>query len=664
MNDIEEKYKIITENIRDVVWILDPDTLYFDFVSPSVFELRGYTVEEIMAKPLDDALTPESAKMVREIIQRDIKNFSQNQKAFQVNEVEQPRKDGTTVWTEVVTKYYYDEKQQKAKILGVTRDITERRQNQANLIEQAQYFDKVIESFPYPFYIINVDDFTIVKANSQALLGNSPDIIGKITCHSLTHKFDKPCSTEHHQCPVNILRKTNKSASVEHIHYDENGNERIHQISAHPIFDKDGKLTQVIEYSQDITEKREIELKVIANEKKLQSIIETSPDAIAITDLEGIVKYTSQKAVDLWGYDNHDEIIGRNVLEFVHPSYHAKAIENIGLMMRGILTGPAEYLMLKKDGSTFYAEANASILLDENNNPSGILYVERDVTERKAKEEEIQQYSIELEMSNLQLKESNEIIEENLTQKNKLITELTAIKERLEITNNEKDKFFSIIAHDLKSPFSGFLGLTKILVEDLFKMSFIEIGEITSNLQVSAATLYKLLENLLEWSRIQQGKIEYNPEIISLHYIVQSNFAIQNEVAKQKEIKIYNNVSDNLTVYSDVFMLNTILRNLMSNAIKFTPRGGTVTISAERTYDNKTLVYVKDTGVGMSSETLKKLFKIDESVKSLGTEKEPSTGLGLLLCKEFVEMLGGNIWVESEVGIGSTFYFTILSEKL
>ncbi len=260
------------------------------------------------------------------------------------------------------------------------------------------------------------------------------------------------------------------------------------------------------------------------------------------------------------------------------------------------------------------------------------------------------------------LKIQDEIINQNeeITAQHESISEQNELLSKL---NTEKDKFFSIIAHDLKSPFSGFMGLTKELAENYQIFDSEDIKEYATNLQESAVTLYRLLENLLEWSRIQRGVTQFNLDICNVNYIVKQNIHIQLEVARQKEIELINNIPDNIYAQIDVSMINIVIRNLMSNSIKFTPRGGKIEISAKPTKSNLVNqlleISIKDNGIGMNEKIKNNLFKIDEKVSRPGTENEPSTGLGLLLCKEFVEKHDGEIWVESKEGEGSTFFFTI-----
>ncbi len=246
--------------------------------------------------------------------------------------------------------------------------------------------------------------------------------------------------------------------------------------------------------------------------------------------------------------------------------------------------------------------------------------------------------------THIELRQANKTIEK---QNNELIK-----------INNEKDKFFSIIAHDLRSPFTGFLSLTQMLAEEFDDFSKEELIKTITSLKDSAGILYKLLENLLSWSLIKRGLMEFNFEKINLYSVVNSNLEILEQRAVQKNISLINNTDQDIYIYSDKNIIHTVLRNLISNAVKFTTAGGSVTVNSK---DIKSIieVSVRDTGVGISEQDLGKLFKIDEKVSNKGTDGEPSTGLGLLLCKELIEKNEGTIYAKSELGKGSEFIFTI-----
>lgn len=225
--------------------------------------------------------------------------------------------------------------------------------------------------------------------------------------------------------------------------------------------------------------------------------------------------------------------------------------------------------------------------------------------------------------------------------------------------NATKDKFFSIIAHDLKNPLSAFTGVANFLIERFAELSQEEIKEFLDDVHCSAKQLYELLENLLVWSRSQRGLIQFNPTKLNIKSIIKNNIDLVKMNADAKEIEIIPEINCNKSIYSDPNMLNTILRNLITNAIKFTKNKGKITIQVVEENIYYLRVSVIDNGIGISEKDLDKLFRVDMSHSTEGTSHERGTGLGLILCKEFVEKHGGQIWVESQLGVGSKFIFTI-----
>jgi signal transduction histidine kinase/tetratricopeptide (TPR) repeat protein len=232
----------------------------------------------------------------------------------------------------------------------------------------------------------------------------------------------------------------------------------------------------------------------------------------------------------------------------------------------------------------------------------------------------------------------------------------------ISIINSQKDKFFSIIAHDLKGPFNGFLGLSELLAEDLDNMTKEDIQFIAANMKNSATNLFQLLENLLEWSRMQQGLIPFAPQEKPALSIVTESIPTIQDAANNKKIKINIDIPEKTSVFADINSIHSVIRNLVSNAVKFTPENGSIHLHAKED-DNTTTISITDTGIGMNAKMVENLFRLDVQTNRIGTNKEPSSGLGLILCKEFVEKHGGEIWVESEEGKGTTFYVSFPKNK-
>ncbi len=286
----------------------------------------------------------------------------------------------------------------------------------------------------------------------------------------------------------------------------------------------------------------------------------------------------------------------------------------------------------------------------------------------------------ELKLSEFRLRKLSKELEEKVIERTKdleianknLHLELTerikaedALKEselQLKDLNATKDKFFSIVAHDLKNPFTSLIGTSELLYDNISNMNNQDIHKLALILNDSAKSGYAILQNLLDWSRSQTGMLKYNPENLSLDKLIEENISNLHLFASNKEIFFNYFPNSNSSIFSDKGMINTILRNLLSNAIKFSHRGSNIDIKT--TFNNdEVIVSIKDKGVGIRGEDIEKLFKLDTKHSGIGTEKEQGTGLGLKLSKELVEKEGGRIWVESTVNQGSTFYFSIPLNK-
>lgn len=229
----------------------------------------------------------------------------------------------------------------------------------------------------------------------------------------------------------------------------------------------------------------------------------------------------------------------------------------------------------------------------------------------------------------------------------------------LERLNAEKDRFISILAHDMRNPLAGYVALTDLLADKSLDIPCDQKEEMMKEVNRSSHNILGLLNNLLEWSQISRGNTHFDQQILDLNNEIHTSLMTSFDQAKKKNIILTIEVPTTHKVYADSHMLQAIVRNLVSNAIKFTPAHGTIKISSIINDDHFLAISVKDNGIGIPKEIQDMLFQIEAHIGRSGTEGELSSGLGLLLCKEFVDAHGGKIWVESEIGQGSTFSFTI-----
>ncbi|HAQ19291.1 MAG TPA: hypothetical protein DCR40_08690 [Prolixibacteraceae bacterium] len=246
---------------------------------------------------------------------------------------------------------------------------------------------------------------------------------------------------------------------------------------------------------------------------------------------------------------------------------------------------------------------------------------------------------------------SNELLEE----KNRLIAQS---EQELRLLNASKNKFFSIIAHDLKNPFHNVMGYSYLLSKDYNHFTEDERRKFAMDINQSTTNIFRLLQNLLDWSRSQTGRLTYTPGHIEFKLVLNKALSVLSPLAQQKNITIKSTYKENMQIFADPLMIETVLRNLINNSIKFTPENGSIEISAVQ-IDKEVKICVRDTGIGITEDDIQNLFRIDSKVKRKGTNEEDGSGLGLILCKEFVDKNNGKIWAERNQDEGTSFLFTV-----
>ena len=361
--------------------------------------------------------------------------------------------------------------------------------------------------------------------------------------------------------------------------------------------------------------------------KKFDQLIKNSFDMLVLLDANGVQQYVSESCQRILGY-KPEELNNISVIEeMIHPDDQQKTIEGFQDVVKHGFNKGTQYRHRHKNGEWVYLEAVGTNQID---NPliNKIVLNVRDITDHKLKEQE-----------------------------------LLASQERLSEANKTKDRFFSIIGHDMKGPFNSIVGFSDILLDQLANEDYEGVESYARIIHESSQRAMNLLNNLLEWSRAQTGKIQYSPEYIEFVSLANEVIDLMKDCALEKSITVNHKLPHDLPILADKSMIKAILRNLISNAVKFTDEGGEITVLSNVDSEYITISVV-DNGVGIKPENVKKLFRIDYSFSTPGTNDETGTGLGLLLCKEFVEMHGGKLWVESVYGSGSTFKFTIPKHNL
>ncbi len=416
---------------------------------------------------------------------------------------------------------------------------------------------------------------------------------------------------------------------------------------------KKDKSNNIVGYDgiiHDITERKQAESKLQISEERYRNLFERVPVGVYRSTPAGEVIDANPVLVKMMGAASIEELMKQNVMEFYKNPLDRLSWKN--LIESNEIIYNYEVELKTFDGRIIWVNDSSRAISDNSN----ILYYEgviEDVTERKNNKERLD------ELVNDLMKSKN-TIEKQILELNKLNKKLLVSEKELIQLNASKDKFFSIIAHDLKSPFSGFLGVTAMLSEDIDEMEKPEIQEMATALHNSSRYIYELLQNLLNWSKVQGGIIEIKHEPINLNEIFQDNVGIIRGNAEQKNINVIVEINEDITAYFDTNVLNTVIRNLLANAVKFTYQGGTISLSANRDNNSQVVISVKDNGVGINTESLSNLFKIDVQNRiTLGTSNEKGTGLGLILCKELLGKCNTEMIIETEEGRGSKFSFAV-----
>ena len=516
---------------------------------------------------------------------------------------------GTDVLVRCVGRIESQDPETSRQLLLILSDISQQARIEEALQERERFLTSVLET--------TQDGFWVVEAGG--LLSNVNDAY----CHMSGYTQEE--FENLHIADIDAL-EDEAATSARMGRIVENGSELFetrHRRKDGSVFDVEVSASYLplhggmfICFCRDISARKKAEAASRESELRYRLLSDLTMEGILIHK-NGLVVDLNISLARLLGFERQ-ELIGKNFLELaVHH-------EDMGIVRNNIVKEYAQPYMVrfvKKNGEVFWVEVEArNFELDgETLRVASV----RDITERKKSEEEIRR-----------------------------------INEELRGAIAEKDRFFSIMAHDLKSPISGFLSLTKILVEDFDNLTMKEVNTSLNALYKSSVRVFALLENLLEWAKLQQGLLTCSPNPFLLKDIVRTSLDFVHSLAEQKEITLRDETPDDLIVNIDPPLIGTVLRNLLSNALKFSNRGGHVLLTANK-HGGMVTVTVQDDGVGMDQETLAMLFSLDNKITRPGTEGESSTGLGLVLCKEFVDKHGGRIWAESIPGKGTTFSFTL-----
>lgn len=591
----------------DLFSIISNEGLFIE-VNKAWESTLGYSSEDLIGKPFEKFLHPDDIKKTAvEFI-----NVVQGQEA--INFINRYRaSDGSYKWLEWKGKV----NEKNNRIYSVTRDITIQKQLEIELLSSKELYHEIFYSNPNPMWIFDLETLAFLEVNQATIdqYGYTKEEFLSMTLKDITPEEDIA------SLMISAVKAISEYNAENELwrHITKSGEILFAELSAKSLIYEGKKTRSVI--INNVTKRIETEKSLLESEIKYRILTDSSNDLIMRFDKEYRHLYANP-ATMLYFNMPPEVFIGKTHEELGFPeadyTYWDAKIEEV------FITGKQQKEVVSINDGKTHTDWSLIPEFDKEGNVISVLSYTRDVTDI------------------INIQQALEKSEKNL----KLI-------------NAEKDKFFSIIAHDLRSPFNGFLGLTDLLMNDLSSMEAEEIESFASNMNKSAYHLFSLLENLLEWSQMQNRLIKFNPTTVNLNDEISFILNTMEESFKGKDIKSSKNILHETTVLADKHMLNTVFRNLISNAFKFTPKGGNIEIASMVGTENNIEIAIKDSGIGMSEKIIQNLFSLSGKINRKGTDDEDSSGLGLLLVKDYLDKHNGKINVYSQEGVGSTFTISL-----
>lgn len=613
IHESESKFKSLADSTVAAIFILSGENIVY--INEGGKRLTGYSEEDLKSTDFISFIHPEHRAMV---LERSRKRLS-GEKVPNHYQFKIFSKNGDILWLDF-TASIIEYKGEKS-ILATAFDITEQKSIEDELRSNEGRFRQIFEEAQIGLYR-STPEGDIIMAN-QAFF----NLLGYKSIEDFKRiDFEKEGYTEPgtRDLFMKLVNNQGYIKNFENAWKRHDGRIVYIRETGRSVKDENGNVLFFEGTVEDVSEKHEAEMELVKERRFLNFLMDHVPNHVYFKDLESRFIKVSKSLIKKHHFTSLDEVLGKTDFDVFADEHAAEAFEDEQEIIR---TGTPVYGKLEKetwnDGRVTWVSTNKMPLYDEKGKIIGTFGMSSDITALMEATDQIKKMNEELKNS-----------------------------------NHSKDKFFSILAHDLKSPFTALLGYSEFLVEDFDELDKDEIMEFANNIHKVAQNIFSLLENLLDWSRIQSGRIECTPENIIVTDVVEKVVSLFSDSAESKKIQLIDNTEPNIHVSADLNMLFTILRNLTSNAIKFTKEGGFIKFIS-KVEENKVLITVEDSGVGMDEKALSKLFDSKHQYTTTGTNSEQGTGLGLSLCKEMVKMNGGDIVVESEKGKGSKFIFNL-----
>lgn len=612
------RYRQLVENSPNAIFIVNEKGKII-FINSSFKKLFRLD-EKIIGKSIEKLLNnEEDAEFIKDIVSKTISG-----KSFKNLEFDFKKKGNKKLYSSNRIYPIYDGKKKKYECAFIVIDITKSKLEQIQRIESEKKYRALFDLSQSAIIIVDLRSRQIIDWNLAALklLGYSSKEMKNCKLGALHDKkvYDKTRV----EIEMQLIRKGR--FSVETVWLEKTGKEIPVNLYGGYLELKKKNLVQI--YAYDISEKKKVENELLENLEIRTALFEGSRDPMILVDLDDHCRHVNPAMTRVFGY-SPEEVIGKPFPGLMETDEKMFA-EWVELCKKAGGVSNYETNRKAKSGKIIPVSITISPIKNSKGELVYLSFWYRDISESKKTEEE--------------LLVANEAIRK--------------YADELKDLNANKDKFFSIIAHDLRSPFQGLLGFCNLINSEYGNLTDEESKFIIHNIGESAKNIFALIENLLEWSRVQSGRKEFIPKKINLYEEALTAIISQKIQAINKEITLKNQIDEKIYIKADENMVQTVLRNLISNGLKFTPNGGAVIVSAS-VKKNFIEICIEDTGIGIAEEDIPKMFRIETHFVMQGTNKESGTGLGLILCKEFIQKHGGDLWVESVLGDGSRFCFTI-----
>ncbi len=672
--DSEKRYRLLAENIHDVVWTCSV-RLKTVFISASIVKITGFTPEVYYAKPLSELITPISLQLIKDTIRKEREKlktgtYSLN-KYSKTIEIKLLHKQFSSIWVELTSTVIQNQFNEIIGFQGVIRNIDSHKKILEILDKNKLKYNFALKSTDSGVWELNADLTKItIDDNLIALLGyNNKEIKPFLNDWiSITYKDDRLTLIDYLQDLLDG-KKTTMAYECRRIH--KSGKVLWFKDYVQAVTDSDGKTLELIGTSKNITNEKTTEEKKYKYFASLQMLINSTFHFLKLSDLEQIYDYTGH--VLLQNIPNSIIVFSKiNPVTLEAKPFKFYGINEPRFVKQSEKLKYKPYDTIVQLNQQIFNLLEKEVLIEHNGGFADFIecIYPADYSAQIKNTFDFANLFMIGSLSDGQLNNSTHIIfrEDGELQNKEFIEAFISLssiiinKKKTEIQlkklNATKDKFFSIISHDLKNPFNTFIGFSGLIVQNIEKISKEKVLEFSKLINESALQSYEMMQNLFNWVVSQKAGIEVKPVPVDINKLINSNINLFSSDAIKKGISVKLITEDKFDFFADIDMMNTIFRNLISNALKFTKKDGSINISY---WKNENIVQfeVKDNGVGIPENDQESIFNIDTNKSTPGTENERGTGLGLVLCREFVEQQGGRIWVESEEGKGSNFIFYI-----